>query len=170
MGPVDNPRHDVMDFRRSPSARPTRPKSLTKFTVLQDDHSLLDARRAWHESPLFARMRRQTALMSGKPFDSARRGWPMTRSPKKNFCLPRSSANFHNVAQTVVHFIDVEDKIFGPITTASFYSPVARSWSFSIRLVISLVFLVIGGLSLMFAFVKVNGRYSIISPQYHSNI
>ncbi len=57
MGPVDELRAmTLMDFRRLAERTPDAAQKLRqKFTVLQDESFLLflDARRAWHESPLF---------------------------------------------------------------------------------------------------------------------
>ncbi|TAN33534.1 PrgI family protein [Patescibacteria group bacterium] len=65
---------------------------------------------------------------------------------------------------TVPQFIDVEDKIFGPITTRQFIILLAGSLliflSFKLADMALFIFLtaLFGGLSLTFAFVKINGQ------------
>lgn len=65
---------------------------------------------------------------------------------------------------TVPQFIDVEDKIFGPITTRQFIILLVGSLlvflSYKLADMVLFIFLtaLIGGLSLIFAFVKINGQ------------
>lgn len=65
---------------------------------------------------------------------------------------------------TVPQFIDVEDKILGPITIRQFLILLAGgiiafiAYRYGDLALFALVLAVVGGLSLLFAFVKVNGQ------------
>lgn len=65
---------------------------------------------------------------------------------------------------TVPQFIDVEDKIFGPVTVRQFLILLAGAlivflaYRYGDFALFALVLALVGGLSLMFAFVKVNGQ------------
>jgi len=64
----------------------------------------------------------------------------------------------------VPQFIEVEDKIFGPITIRQFLILLGAGvmiflgWRFGDFLTFVLTFIVVGGLATVFAFVKVNGQ------------
>lgn len=64
----------------------------------------------------------------------------------------------------VPQFIEVEDKIFGPITIRQFLillvggGIVFFAWRYGDLALFALVLALVGGLSLIFAFVKVNGQ------------
>lgn len=64
----------------------------------------------------------------------------------------------------VPQFIEVEDKIFGPITIRQFlillgaFILIFLGWRFGDFLVFVLTFIIVGGLAVIFAFVKVNGQ------------
>jgi hypothetical protein len=64
----------------------------------------------------------------------------------------------------VPQFIEVEDKIFGPITIRQFlillgaFVLIFLGWRFGDFLTFVLTFLIVGGLAVVFAFVKVNGQ------------
>jgi hypothetical protein len=64
----------------------------------------------------------------------------------------------------VPQFIDVEDKIFGPITTRQFLILLAAglviflAYRFADFALFILVLALVGGLALVFAFVKINGQ------------
>ncbi len=65
---------------------------------------------------------------------------------------------------TVPQFIDVEDKIFGPITTRQFIIMLAGgllmflAFKFADFWLFVFLLILIGGLTLIFAFVKINGQ------------
>lgn len=65
---------------------------------------------------------------------------------------------------TVPQFIDVEDKIFGPITIRQFLIILAGGivdfigWRYGDMALFALVTAISGSLSLLFAFVKINGQ------------
>lgn len=64
----------------------------------------------------------------------------------------------------VPQFIEVEDKIFGPITTRQFLilmgagGLIFLGWTFGDFMTFVITFLVVGGMAVLFAFVKVNGQ------------
>ena len=64
----------------------------------------------------------------------------------------------------VPQFIDIEDKIFGPITTRQFLILLAAGliiflgYRFGDLATFALVLIIVGGLALVFAFVKVKGQ------------
>ncbi len=64
----------------------------------------------------------------------------------------------------VPQFIEVEDKIFGPITIRQFlillgaFVLIFLGWRFGDFLIFVLTFIIVGGIAVIFAFVKVNGQ------------
>ena len=64
----------------------------------------------------------------------------------------------------VPQFIDVEDKIFGPVTTRQFLilliggGIIYLSWELADLALFAVITAIVGGLSLVLAFVKINGQ------------